>query len=181
MDTLMSAPVLQFGFLNESGTPSIATRDGQLVGTTRYEQFMAWRGNRIKMGRVTGRRVTIQTPEGEVVWIIDQQGTAHRSSPVRILSADDVQLGVIWNGWMYDRDERPIAWFKPTTMQWSSRFRVIDYAEGGLIATVALAANGDGGRVNEVEFKGPATHELRRLTISLPYALRMTTPSDTSG
>jgi hypothetical protein len=164
----MSARLLRFGFLNESGTPSIVTRDGRLVGTTKYEQSMTWRGNRIKMGRVTGRRVTIRTPEGEVVWVVDQQGTAHCSSPVRILSADDVPLGVIWNGWMYDRDERPIAWFKPKTMQWSSRFRVFDYAEAGLIATVALMAKGDGGRVNEVEFQGPATHELRRLTISLP-------------
>jgi len=144
---------------------------------------MTWRGGgRIKMmGRVTGRRFTIQTPEGEVVWIIDQQGKAHRSSPVRILSADDGQLGVIWNGWMYDRDERPVAWFRPTTMMWSGRFRAFDYAEGGPVATVSLAVKRGGGRVNEIEFTKSITNELRRLTISLPYALRMTTPNDASG
>jgi len=191
--TLMSAPVLRVALRDEPLKYLIETAlRSFVVGSAEYEVFgrpyrhkwksrewltespvaidASWRSkfpsllqSPLRHILFTSRRVTLRTPTGEVICIVDQRGHDPRKSGFRFLSADETLIGAFnAENCVFDRHNRAIAQYRVLSVGYG--MHVIDN-DGAPIVKLRR------GRTTKMAFLGPTSREVRLLMICTMLAV----------
>jgi len=158
-------------------TPGVIERRAWDPTVSRAEAAKRWIKAQGAHFVVVRRRLTLSTPTGDVICIVDQRGHDPDKSGYRFLSANETSIGALRDlspgefpelssrdNWIFDRHDRPVAQYRLPWL-WGP-VRVVNGRQD-LFATIHK------GSERIIEFTDRVSPELRLLIICADLALRI--------
>jgi hypothetical protein len=163
--TFASAQWLRFVF--DTDMWPIETEGGAVVGQCRFQI-----ANRPVQRRRIGTRLDIQTPHGEAIFSVEQQGrTMNPDCNFRALTADGTPIGDFREPWIYGRYNRPVGFVRRCKRKLTTSAPG-DYEVTAEETDARLALLHDAGTdTPTVEFLAPVDTAFRALIVAAAFGL----------